>query len=471
MRRLEPWLAPALFAAARLAFAPRTHNTHAIMYPVVAELGGRNSLELFHPLYVPLLRLLNVLRHGCGFSGPSIHLYQALSLAGAMVQLRLIYALAARLTKGRKTALAAALLATASVNLWCWSLQTMPYTLATSAALGCLLVLVDSTYPPTRPGPSSWITLGALTGLAMGFDTASLVLIPICLVARKAGKTKAVYLGAFALTLLAAYLPFLALGRSIPPSPSALLKGLPFDIVSLMQSHSLGAQMKDWLASTAPSEAPWLLLAALFAAGAAFAKGGKLALAWFLGISAFFFIADPHNRFVYAGALLAPVVLAAMAEKRGFPLAACAAAWLLLLGKNLASPPDYLPRSNASLDEAAFVSSSLSPDDLLVAVSQPDLLFSYAYAKHSAVVWPGDSPGLPLADVRARAERAARDGRVVWLASDAMFRDSDVPAGVMEKRVQRLAASFAPALEVAREGVVSPNDQWYYPLRLASKKR
>ena len=42
------------------------------MYPVVAELGGRNSLELFHPLYVPLLRLLNAARHALGLAGPSL---------------------------------------------------------------------------------------------------------------------------------------------------------------------------------------------------------------------------------------------------------------------------------------------------------------------------------------------------------------------------------------------------------------
>ena len=114
-QRLLPWAIPAVYVAVRVALRPSTFNAHAIMCPVVAA-ERRNSLELFHPLYVPLLRLLNAARHALGLAGPSLAWYQALSLAGAAANLRLLHALAERWGLSRRAAFAAAALATASVT-------------------------------------------------------------------------------------------------------------------------------------------------------------------------------------------------------------------------------------------------------------------------------------------------------------------------------------------------------------------
>ena len=48
--------------------------------------------------------------------------------------------------------------------------------LTRNAALGCLALLVDA--DAAAPSPRRWAALGALTGLAMSFDTATLVLAP-----------------------------------------------------------------------------------------------------------------------------------------------------------------------------------------------------------------------------------------------------------------------------------------------------
>lgn len=445
--RLRPWLVPAAFAGVRVAFRPSTYNGHAIMYPIVAELGGSNQLELFHPLYVPLLRLLHAARHALGFGGPSLAAYQALSLLGAAFHLRLLYALAERFGLKGRAALVCAALGTASVNLWAWSLQTMPYTLATSAALACMIALLDE-----RP---AWL-LAALTGLAMGFDTACLVLVPACLLELKSRRLA--YLASLAAALVLVYVPFLALGRALPHSSSALLADLPSDIVSLAKSRSLAAQWRDWLASTAPSDAPWALLAAVAAAGAWFLPRGRIAALWFAGVSAFFFLADPHNRFVYSAAMLLPLVVCGLAQRRAAALPVCAAAWLLLLGKNALRPPDYLPAKNLGFDEADFVASKLKPDDLIVALSEPDLLFQYKLAGRVGLTWSED-PAL----LRERAVAALRADRAVWLAGDSLFRDGRVPPAEMEGRLRSFAGSLAS--QATLEDEVSPGDQHYDPLR------
>lgn len=444
MRRWAPWLPAALFCAARLALAPRTHNTHAIMYPVVAEVGGQNTLELFHPLYVPLLKLLHLLAGALGFSGPSLRLYQALSLAGAALHLRLIYELALHYSRSRKTALAAAVLGTASINLWAWSLQTMPYTLATSAALACFLLMARK--------EKTW-KLGALAGLAAGFDTACLMLVPVALVEAGSSRRRTGLAVAFALALAACYVPFLLLGRGVPTSPSALLKGLPFDIVSVFQSRSLGAQLSQWLASTAPSDGPWPLFLALFAWGAARLTAGRAALLWFLGVSAFFLAADPHNRFVYAGAMPWPAVFAALAERRGFPVAACAVLFGALLAKNSIWPADYVPDKNVAFDEAAWARERLG-GGALVSVSEPDLLFAYAYGKE--ILKPGEN-------LKRRLPSELQAKKTVWLAGDALFRDSRVPKDELDRRVDAFVKDLKKDFIIG-EPVVSPGGEYFYPL-------
>ena len=115
---------------------------------------------------------------------------------------------------------------------------------------------------------------------------------------------------------------------------------------------------------------------------------------------------------------------------------ACAAIWVALLAKNLARPPDYLPPSNLGFSEADFVASKLGRDDLVVALSEPDLLFQYELAGRVRLAWSQDP-----APLRERAVTALRADRAVWLASDSLFRDERVPPAEMEARLRAFVAA------------------------------
>lgn len=440
------------YAGARWLFRPELVNTHAIMYALVAETAGSNTLELFHPLWVPVLRALSALRHGLGFSGNPLLLFQLFCLLGAFIHLFLIHRLALKALKSETLAFAAAWLATGSINLWAWSTQTMPYTWATTVILAAFCELVDKRRP---------VVLGLLTGLAAGLDTAALALVPACTVELMYGKRKtasvAAYAAAVTAALAASYAPYLAIGRDIPGGFGAMLSNLPSDITTLYATGSPFEQVRLFLASTAPKDIPWIALAALWYYAWTNRRSEdapliRSSLVFGGGILFFFLVNDPHNRFVYAAGLTAPVLAAWTVRRWKKPEMCLLGLWAAIVARNFVFPADYLPKANPGFSEARFVSSALGKADALLAFSEPDWLFSYALEGAVTVVRPG-------AEANARVRETLCAGGKAWLASDALFRDSTV--GPQDEK--RMLDSFRGALRL-EPAVVSPGGQHYYPL-------
>ncbi len=487
------WLVAAAYGLARWSLPPRAFNSHAIMYALVAVTRTHNALEWFHPLYPPLLVALSGLRAALGLSGEPLRALQALSLAGAMANLVLVHRLARRVSGDDRVALLAALLATASINLWAWSMQTMPYTIATALVLW----IADLALASPRPGARRAALLGALTGAAACFDTTcALAAVPLAADAVALyglGATllpAAAFAGAFLACLALGYLPLLlklhALGGALPHGLGEFMASLPADIVPLGQSRSLAFQWGQFRASTAPVDAPYWLMAAFLAflslgpgrdprASPAFKRLIRLGSWFFAAAALFFFVSDPHNRFLYAaGLFVAPLAALALARRRD-RAAWVALLWLLLIGKNAAFPADYMPARNPGFDEARFVRAALSPRDLLIAASQPDWLFSYALdGKIPAVevAWPRDAgdpfgyqrlPPGPRLNARIRATLCAK-GRAL-LAPDRVFRSSLITSADMDAHLTALQRSFQGSFALGAP-LVSPLGQRYYPLSL-----
>lgn len=455
------------YGAVRWLWRPELVNTHAIMYALVAESPGSNTLELFHPLWVPALKLLAASRRALGFEGNALMLFELFCLAGAVAHLFLLHRLALKTLKDETLAFAAALVATASINLWAWSTQTMPYTWATAAILAVFCELVE---------PGEWTRrrsarMGLLTGVAMGLDTAAVALIPAAAVewwTRKGQRRKFVPIFSYALTLaitvVACYAPYLAIGRELPRGFGEMLANLPPDIRTLYATKSVAAQFKVWAASTAPKDYPWFALAALwyYAWLRRRSEDGPLvrsSLVFAGGVLVFFLVNDPHNRFLYAAGLTTPVLAAWAVRRRKKPELWLLGLWAALIAKNAAFPADYLPKENLGFSEARFVRASLGANDLLASFSEPDWLFMYALEAAVPVVRAG--PGLNEA-----ARRTLCAGGKVWLASDSLFRDPSVKPG----DDKRLLDSLRGTLRLG-EAVVSPSDQHYYPLSVVKPCR
>lgn len=436
------------YGAARWLLRPELVNTHAIMYALVAEAPGSNTLELFHPLWVPVLKLLAAARAALGFSGNSLMLFQLFCLLGAALHVFLVHRLALKVLKSETLAFAAAWLSTASINLWAWSTQTMPYTWATALLLAAFCELVGRRRP---------LLLGLLTGLSAGLDTAALALVPACLVELRKPRLLAAYAAAAAAALALCYAPYLAIGRELPGGFGDMLANLPPDIHTLYATKSVAAQFRAFLASTAPKDIPWLALATLwyYAWTHRRAEDAPLIRSSLLfggGILFFFLVNDPHNRFVYSAAVTAPVLAAWALRRVKKPELALLGLWAAVVLRNFAFPADYLPPANPGFSEARFVRTALGKADLLVSFSSPDWLFNYAL--EGAVPLAVSGPG-----TAARARETLCAGGTVWLASDSLFRDGTV--GPADEK--RLLASFKGILRLG-EAVVSPGGQHYYPL-------
>lgn len=465
------------------------------MYAVVAENGGHKALEAFHPLYVPLLKAVHALAATLGSAGPSLHAYQALSLAATAVHLRLVYAIANQVCKDRTTAAFAALAATASLGLWAWSLQVMPYTLATACTLACiLLALKTDAWTSSRTA-----ALGALSGLAFGFHAACLVLIPlflfeIALAARgfQPGlKACLAYLCGWAGVVAAAYGTFFAAGGVAPTGGLEFMTRIHPNLATITLSRSVFEQARIWRESTYPVDAPFVVLAALHGwalwsirrtpdGGGARARLVRLACGLFAGISLFLFLNDAENAFRYAAGILSPVLLTVLLGSRRQPLAWAAALCAVLLTCNALAPARYLPQTNPGFDEARFVSARLKQGDILVTLTEPDWYFSYAFANRATVLrpaWPGQGPGrfaarvVPLGpDMNLPIGAALCSGKSVLLASSALFRDSGIPAKTVDTYAAALAESLGKDFQL-RYPLISPGRQYYYPLRFRPGRR
>lgn len=479
-RTALPWLLASAWAGARLALPPGGHNTHTIMYPLVEAAGSYNTLEPFHPLYMPVVTLARWLWEACGMGGPALPALAAVSLLAGMANIVLLYRVVLRAGGKDAAAFGAAGLLALTQNLWAWSSQTTSYTLSTA----CVLLAVERLLSRETLDARAALWAGVWTGLAASFDTAAgLVALPALYeLKRRSGKgALAAYGSALALVLAGAYAVFLhrlaVLDWPFPPNVAGFLASLPHDIVPLWKSGDVLGQVRAFWRSDAPADYPWFVAPVLLAAAWRVSKKRawneqalwRLAAGLWLAVTAFFFLNDPQNRFVYAGTLLVPAALAS-AWTRHWPGAA-----VLLFCFTLYRPPYYAPASNPTMREADFLADRLGAGDLLVALSEPDWLLSYALAGRVPVVKLshgepsephfGFRPLTPEAAEREMDAVVARGGKVVF-APDAFYRPRERPdldAGA-KRLVERWSRRYAPG-----PAWVSPQDQHYMPLAARSR--
>lgn len=492
------WLIPLAYGTAHLIFPPRAHNSHAIMYALIEEAHAHNTLEWFHALYSPTLSLVKAAYRALGFQGPALLALQLLSLFAALWHLRLIHRIALQVTKNKALASSAALLATASINLWAWSMQTTAYTLAAAFMLGAILVLIKT----PRYSQRKSALLGLLTAIAAGYDIACLLLAFVVLAdismsnAGAVGKKKAsfIYLSSLTITLALGYIPLLiklnSLGYIFPTTLPQFLDRLPSDIIPLSQSKSLWRQLSGLKHSTAPLDAPYWLLAVFFGLSGWLAyrsetltetqrrllRSGALL---FFSLFFFFLFCDPHNRFLYSCGLLFPAISPLLLIRSGRPITTTVLLWLALVAKNFAYPADYVPENNAGFAEAEFLEPRIARQDLLVSISQPDWLFSYAVLGKipvAQILWPEDAntsfghilvtAGMPLNELMR--SRLCSGGKVLVGTGD-LFSNPAIPKPRMDEYVNLISETMQKDFFIG-EPVASPQDMKYYPVTLRKKE-
>lgn len=477
----------AAWAGARLAFPPPGHNTHTLMYPLVEAAGGYNTLEPFHALYMPIVAGARRVWELCGAPPPALPALQAISLFAGAANIVLLHRVVRRATGSADTALGAALILAASANLWSWSLMTTSYTLSTA----CLLAAADRLLARDLLDARDAAWAGLWVGLAAGFDTASgaaALAAAYELRRRRAPSARPAAAGfAFAAGLAAPVLAASALfvfrlrglGWPFPPTFAGLLASLPNDIVPLWRSRDLAGQVHGWAASTAPLDLPlWAAAAVVLWAGKAARSRSEKAL-WRLGaalwalISLFFFLNDPHNRFIYAGGTLLPGLFALAALRAKRPLALCAAA-AAGLGLWHALVPPFYAVDNLGFAEARFLRERLAREDVLVALSDPDWVFSYAFGGRARViklVGIGDAeaqfgaetsaPGQPL---ERRLDAALCAGKKAVFAADALFRSTRRAPAALETEGEDVFRRLSKRY-IVDPAWISPRGQHYFPLR------
>ena len=494
------WVAPALFAAARLYWPPPAQNTHTLMYPLVERARAYNTLEPFHPLQPLLIGFLRRVWELVDAPGPALQLLLAATLLAACAQLVLVHRLVRRLGGSEQAALGASLIAAACVNLWCWSLQTASYPFAGAFLLGAALVLAGG----EKLGRGDAARAGLLIGLATGFDVACAVFVLPAAVElvrrRRAGLSKAGAVEPLFLAALPALLGELALAArargaiSFEPTFRGFMGSLPPDIVPVWKSLSLSAQLLELFGSGAPADWPVLAPLVLFwlcreparKAGPVGASLWRLGVGLYAAITAFYLACDPHNRFIHAGTLLLPPLLGLALSRLQRPAAWGASCAGLLVLRSLALPPDYRPSSNPGLDEARFLASRLDEGDVILAAGEPDWILSYGLDRRVPIrVLSG---GLPMGDAARRGfghargwdagiadalERRLCGGRRAVLAADALFRPARFTDGDAREAWENVSRRFE-----LQPAWVSPGGQHYHPLapkpgrcaRLAGKR-
>ncbi len=461
------------------------------MYPLVEAAGAYNTLEPFHPLLPLLIGLIRRAWEMAGGVGPALPGLLMASLTAGCAHLVLIHRLARRVSGSGELALGAALIAAASANLWSWSLQSCAYNFSTAALLGATLVLVEREAVSARD--AAWA--GLLVGTAAAFDSAAglaLLLVGVELFRRgEKGASRAAMCAACAgAALVPAAVGYAAMlwrfslhGWPFQPSIAGFMDSLPSEIVPVWVSRDLSAQLGAYWNSDAPSDWPRLVPVLILAASLRPARvlGWRGAVLWRLGaglwalISIFYFACDPANRFVYAGGLLLPALLALTLARRTPAWAWCAAAAALLVVRSVQSPPEYAPGINLGLEEARYLASRLGPKDLILALSEPDWSLSYGLAKRVPIIalrteektetGPGYGERREPYGAALESELEARicaGGQVIF-AADKMFRSRDAGAKAVDARAVDIFERLKKRV-IIESAWVSPRGQHYFPL-------
>ncbi len=484
-RAYEAWLTAAAWAGARLAWPPPGHNTHTLMYPLVEAGGGYNTLEPFHSLYLPVVTAARKAWQFAGAPPPALPAIQAVSLAAGAANIVLLYRVVKRATGNADAALGAALILAVSANLWSWGLMTTSYTLSTA----CLLALADRLLMRERLDARDAAWVGLWAGLAAGLDTAAGVAAfvaayelhrrrsPAAKPARVWAAFALAFLAPLALGLACLLARLSAAGWPFEPTLGGLRASLPHDIIPLWSSRDLPGQVAGWAASTAPLDLPLWAAAAVVLWSRRAAKDWAASALWRMGaglwvlFSLFFFVNDPHNRFVYASMTLMPGMFALGAKR---PLMICAAAAVALAGWHWRVPPRYAVDGNLGFVEARFLGERLGREDLLVSLSDPDWVFAYAYGRRSRVlkiVRDADSEtrfgaeaSAPGAALESKIDEALCAGHQAVFAADALFRSSRRAPEALDAEAKEIFERLSRRYEVL-PAWVSGRGQHYFPLR------
>lgn len=476
-RTALPWLVALAWAGARLALPPSGHNTHTIMYPLVEAAGGYNTLEPFHPLYLPVVALVRWLWEAAGMRGPALPALQWVSLLAGMANILLLHRVVLRAGGKEAAAFGAAGLLALTQNLWAWGSQTTSYTLSTACVLAVVLRLLSR----EKLTASDALAAGLWSGAAAGFDTAAgLVALPALYEVWKRGGrgARAAFGYGLAAVLAGAYVVFVhrlwLLGWPFPPTLGGLVSSLPKDIVPLWKSGDLLGQLKSFWRSDAPADWPWFVAPLVIGASWRALRGRawgeralwRVAAGLWAGVTVFFFLNDPNNRFVYAGALLLPAAFV-LAVPRHWPAAA-----VLAFAYNLFVPPAYAPDGNPALAEADYLSSRLGAGDRLVALSDPDWLLAYGLKGRVPVLKlsrPVDADAyfdhLVAAEgsVELFIDATVCAGGTAVFAADALFRSTRVDPAALDADARRLVARWSKRYAPG-PAWVSPQGQHYMPL-------
>lgn len=476
--------------AALLLLSP-VYDPVAVMNAVLAERGGFSAFELVHPLYSPLLALLNGGLGLAGVSGPHMPVFQALSAVSAGASAGLAYLLLAACGLPAAAAAGGALCAGFAPGSWHWAMQAKPYAPALFFSLLSLYLLA---VPADRGWRRTAASAAALTA-ACGFTMACLALLPAFLIALLRGRAPGealraagLFTACLALCLLFSYLPLLALKwkeisalaaaglfqalAAVPGGGSVLVSGSLARQAALLWERALAGNFMlaaalalcavGFFARRRDGEPPSAV--PVTAAAAAFC------------LLLFFLLADPHNDFAYAAVFFAVLggafYLWRLKARRGAFTALAAVSAALALWPSL-------PVSGGVRDvyrlEAEFLAARLGPGDTLFCAGPPDWRLAYLLGGRVKTLQAdlGGNAGNPFSpellppgpELLARLRAASGGGRRTLLAADAMFRPEALWS--REETTARIDAVVGWAGRGFRFGEpeISPNGQYYYPLR------
>ena len=472
--------------------------------------------DLCHPLFLPLLSALRFLLGHAGYSGKMLMPLELTNLAVASLALVALFWLVERLCADSLTAAMSVLLLGFSRGFWAGALRPDPYALASAASILCLICLIG---PLPSEQRRRHVLAGAAAGLAMGFHTAAMALIPVAALAawleagltKKAARLFAIFLGG--LVAIAA-LGYAAFGLYYGLVPDFLRHTSFHDFfrmieqepgTSIYTSHNAASQVLDFIRTGHFGGASALLsLAAGAFIGTLFFKRTKpasdpgrsraliLALAACVCFGLFFVINNTANGFVYGFILATPLLMAIPASRHKALRAAFACAGMVVLtGDALTRLPDFGPQGDPIYKETAYLDGLLRPRDLMLVPGAPfPELF---YPRHLNFLTVGDLvkdsdtmvPRCRLPQLRPRVRAALAAGHKVYFALEdhgewTPVRSDDMGAQKL-KRIFAVAAPQAPQtagkLAALRQelaaafaldcGLVSPQGRKYCRLGMA----
>lgn len=487
-------LIPAIFAALRLSFPPRSFDGYWINYALSAEAHFFVAHELFHPLYVLILGVFAAARHLLGFDGNSISAIQRLNVFGAMLCLGLVHEIVHEMTADRKLSVLAAALAAASKPLWLFSMQHDATTLSMAAILGCVYATIRCPASSLR----SAVFLGAFCGAAAGLNTAALILVPVLSVEvylahslRGRMSRLLAFFFAFGAVLSAIYLLiFWKIKVFAGLEPLAAIDALLSSertIVTILQSVSVTQQWNDFVTADITRDYPisfilvfhGMLLRLLLSPLGCNHRHRRLiriGVLYFVCALLFFLACDPVNWFSHVYGILIPILFALIAGRIPVVIS------LMLVAGVLAARSEFdearfLPDVNPGVSEARFIEESLTRQDLLVSISQPDWLFACLMMDKVPIVkirWSEKSRdyfGVRSAvvgeELNWQISRVLKRRGKVILASDRLFRDSGITEQQMKEHIDVLLGSFARNFVIGAP-LISPSGSHYYPINAHS---